>query len=474
MAPALGHPARRSRTSRSSGGSAPDATLERANAELAARVLPARGSRGPRAGLARPLREHRHRQRRADDHRRADGRDDACCCSSRASTSPTCCWRAAPAGGARSRCAPRSARAAAASSGSCSPSRCCSRWRPRSSRCRSPGTASAGCTTRCRRPNRSGPYYVDWSLDRADVAYALAIALVTGLAFGLAPAFDATGRRLLNPLREGAGAASRRRQRRVHSALIVAQIALALVLLAGASLFVRTYVSLQPRRAGLRHVAPDDDAVSISPARRTTGRRARRAPSTRSPRAWRRCPARTRRPSPIWCRSTIKAARMRRPRSKGARSRKGRSRRSTTPAWLADGRRPSICGSSPAGRSTTTSSRRRARRARQREAGRTTFWPGADPLGRRFRLAEDDVESLALGDRRRAGHPHRQARRESTRRRRPRTCRTGSSPRATTASSIRTRGAAGVGRPRTCARRCTPSIRRSRCSTSIRWSRCAG
>jgi putative ABC transport system permease protein len=86
-----------------------------------------------------------------------------------------------------------------------------------------------------------GPYYVDWSLDARTFAYALASALVTGVVFGLAPAFDAAGSRLLSPLREGAGAGSGRVQRRIHNALIVVQMALALVLLAGASLFVRTY-----------------------------------------------------------------------------------------------------------------------------------------------------------------------------------------------------------------------------------------
>jgi predicted permease len=86
-----------------------------------------------------------------------------------------------------------------------------------------------------------GPYYVDWSLDLRTLAYAIAIALITGVAFGLGPALTAAGRQLVNPLREAAGAAGSRRQRRVHGALIVGQIALALVLLAGASLFVRTY-----------------------------------------------------------------------------------------------------------------------------------------------------------------------------------------------------------------------------------------
>lgn len=86
-----------------------------------------------------------------------------------------------------------------------------------------------------------GPYYVDWSLDIRTLAYAVGIALVTGVLFGLAPAFSASGRHLLNPLREATGASSSRGTRAVHQALIVAQMALALLLLAGASIFVRTY-----------------------------------------------------------------------------------------------------------------------------------------------------------------------------------------------------------------------------------------
>ena len=81
-------------------------------------------------------------------------------------------------------------------------------------------------------------------MDARTFGYALIVALATGLAFGIAPALDATGRRLQNPLREGSGSAGGRVQRRVHSMLIVAQIALALMLLASASLFVRTYIGL--------------------------------------------------------------------------------------------------------------------------------------------------------------------------------------------------------------------------------------
>jgi predicted permease len=90
-----------------------------------------------------------------------------------------------------------------------------------------------------------GPYYIVWSLNLRTFLYALAIALLTGIAFGLAPAFEAAGRSIASPLRESAGAGVSRVQRRVHSALIVVQIALTLVLLAGASLFVRTYAGLR-------------------------------------------------------------------------------------------------------------------------------------------------------------------------------------------------------------------------------------
>ncbi len=105
-----------------------------------------------------------------------------------------------------------------------------------------------------------GPYYVDWSLDLRTLSYAMAVAILTSVAFGLAPAFDAAGRRLLHPLREVGGAGRGRTHRRVHQVLIVAQTALAVVLLAGASLLVRTYV-------GLRGVELGYDATHLMTAR---------------------------------------------------------------------------------------------------------------------------------------------------------------------------------------------------------------
>ncbi len=94
------------------------------------------------------------------------------------------------------------------------------------------------------------PAYMQWSMDVRTFGYAVGAALLTGLLFGLVPALAGTGRQIQTPLREGAGASGGRVQRRTHRVLVVAQIALALALLATASLFVRTYVGLANVRLG--------------------------------------------------------------------------------------------------------------------------------------------------------------------------------------------------------------------------------
>ena len=85
------------------------------------------------------------------------------------------------------------------------------------------------------------PAYMQWSMDARTFVYAVGAALLTGLLFGLAPVIAVTGRQLQTPLREGGGAAGGPVQRRAHGVLVVAQMALALGLLATAALFVRTY-----------------------------------------------------------------------------------------------------------------------------------------------------------------------------------------------------------------------------------------
>ncbi|MBI3406353.1 MAG: ABC transporter permease [Acidobacteria bacterium] len=79
------------------------------------------------------------------------------------------------------------------------------------------------------------------SLDWRVLAYTMGIAMVTAVAFGLAPAWQATKTDLVTSLKEEsgttAGGASRRR---LQSGLVIAQVALSLVLLIGAGLSVRS------------------------------------------------------------------------------------------------------------------------------------------------------------------------------------------------------------------------------------------
>jgi putative ABC transport system permease protein len=89
-------------------------------------------------------------------------------------------------------------------------------------------------------------------MDAAVVAFTIAIALVTGILFGLVPAFTAT-RGVSASLKDaGRGAVSNRGGARVRGALVVAELALAVMLLAGAGLLMRSFVKLQSVDPGFR------------------------------------------------------------------------------------------------------------------------------------------------------------------------------------------------------------------------------
>jgi putative ABC transport system permease protein len=76
-------------------------------------------------------------------------------------------------------------------------------------------------------------------LDGRVLAFAAFVSLLTGLAIGLLPALQSSRGDLHESLREGAGATSAKG--RVRSALVVAQSALAVLLLIGAGLLVRSF-----------------------------------------------------------------------------------------------------------------------------------------------------------------------------------------------------------------------------------------
>ena len=95
------------------------------------------------------------------------------------------------------------------------------------------------------------PYYIHWAVDGPTLAYTLAVAVFTGLLFGLAPALQAVKPNLQEALKEGGrGGGAGLRRNRLRATLVVAEIGLSLVLLVGASLFVRSFMNLQRTSGG--------------------------------------------------------------------------------------------------------------------------------------------------------------------------------------------------------------------------------
>lgn len=95
------------------------------------------------------------------------------------------------------------------------------------------------------------PYYIDWRLDHRTLLYALGISLVTGVIFGLTPAMQCTSGNLTGALKEGGrGSGTGVKRNRLRAGLVVAEVALSLILLVGASLFVRSFMGMRNADVG--------------------------------------------------------------------------------------------------------------------------------------------------------------------------------------------------------------------------------
>jgi predicted permease len=91
------------------------------------------------------------------------------------------------------------------------------------------------------------------TFDATLFVFALAMALVTVVVFGLAPALRFSGPKLGGSLREHPRTSTRgARGRRVRDVLVMSQVALAILLLVGAGLFMRSLVKLQHLDLGIR------------------------------------------------------------------------------------------------------------------------------------------------------------------------------------------------------------------------------
>ncbi len=87
-------------------------------------------------------------------------------------------------------------------------------------------------------------------VDGTIVAGTAAVAVLVVVGFGLLPAIGRPGRALIAALRESGAAGSGRTRQRLRAALVVAEFALALMLLVGAGLLVRSLEQLQQVRPG--------------------------------------------------------------------------------------------------------------------------------------------------------------------------------------------------------------------------------
>ena len=97
-----------------------------------------------------------------------------------------------------------------------------------------------------------GAVQLDWRI----VAFTAAVSILTGLLFGIAPAIHAARDDLNGVLREGAGASGGGRHNRLRSGLVVLEVALALALVIGSGLLIRTSLEL-------RAVSPGFDAHNV-------------------------------------------------------------------------------------------------------------------------------------------------------------------------------------------------------------------
>jgi predicted permease len=88
-------------------------------------------------------------------------------------------------------------------------------------------------------------------MDGMTLAFAVGVSAITGVVFGLAPALQASSPHTVHALKEeGRGASVGRATGRLRNALVVSQVAVCLVLLVGAVLFLRSFIAAQTLSPG--------------------------------------------------------------------------------------------------------------------------------------------------------------------------------------------------------------------------------
>ncbi len=113
-------------------------------------------------------------------------------------------------------------------------------------------------------------------MDGTVLGFTILLAVATGLGFGVVPALRASAPALEQSLREGAGGTVGRQRSRARDVLVVSEVALALVLLVGSALLVRSFVSLNAINPGFDPAGLLAARIRLTPTRysATTQKRA--------------------------------------------------------------------------------------------------------------------------------------------------------------------------------------------------------
>jgi predicted permease len=95
-------------------------------------------------------------------------------------------------------------------------------------------------------PTLGKPYWMKFTIDPVVIAFFAGVCIATGVLFGLAPALHVSSTDVNEVMKESGGRSGTggRRTRRWSSALIVAEVTLTLVLLAGAAFMMRSFLML--------------------------------------------------------------------------------------------------------------------------------------------------------------------------------------------------------------------------------------
>jgi len=91
------------------------------------------------------------------------------------------------------------------------------------------------------------PFWMKFTIDGPVLLFTTAVAVATGLLFGLVPAIQSARPNLNETLRDSGarGSSAGRSRQRLRSSLVVGEVALSLVLLVGATLLIRSFVGMQ-------------------------------------------------------------------------------------------------------------------------------------------------------------------------------------------------------------------------------------